>query len=74
MSTAEKTSSHQSASVYRAPNVKRMASYTLTDPEVSAKLVALEMALIGSKEESIKFLKKVGIINRSGKLAKNFGG
>lgn len=52
----------------------RVAAYTLNDPEVAERMNALHARLTGSKEESIAFLKKVGIINRSGKLSKNFGG
>ena len=60
--------------VVRMASGARVVNYTLADPEVAERVQALHARLTGSKEEAIGFLKKVGIINRSGKLSKNFGG
>ena len=73
MTTAEKMGTRQ-APVFRAANGQRVASFTLADPEVADRVNAFTTRVAGSKEDSIKVLKKVGIINRSGKLSKNFGG
>jgi hypothetical protein len=60
--------------VVRMASGARVVNYTLADPEVAVRMNALHTRLTGSKEDAVGFLKKVGIINRSGKLSKNFGG
>lgn len=52
----------------------RVVNYTLADPEVAVRMHALHERITGSKENAVGFLKKVGIMNRSGKTSKNFGG
>lgn len=62
------------ARVSRTASGRRVGNLSLADPEMTNRVEALKARLTGSPEDSIKFLKKVGIINRSGKLSKNFGG
>jgi hypothetical protein len=47
---------------------------SLADPEVAARIAEMRAQITSSPEESVKFLKQVGVLNRSGKLAKKFGG
>ena len=70
--TAEQPTRH--APVVRMASGARVASYSLADPEVADRVKAMKARLLADKATSIKFLKKVGILNRSGKLHKNFGG
>jgi hypothetical protein len=74
MTTATRTSAAAHRPVTRMASGARVMNYTLADPEMQPRIQALSKRLTGSKEESVKFLKKVGILNRSGKLSKNFGG
>lgn len=60
--------------VVRMSSGQRVVSYSLADPEVADSIAALKARLAGSEQESIKLLKAAGILNRSGKLSKNFGG
>lgn len=73
MSVAEKRA-HTGGHMVRMADGRRVMSYSLADPEMADRVQALMNKLGGSKEESIKLLKKAGILNRSGKLSKNFGG
>lgn len=73
MTTVERTPTAHRHTV-RMASGQRVVSYTLADPEVEERVTALSDRLADSKDESVKFLKKVGILNRSGKLSRNFGG
>jgi hypothetical protein len=62
-----------------APTVRlatgmRVISYSLADPEMAQRLAALQSRLQASPDAGTKLLKDVGILNRSGKLSKKFGG
>jgi len=70
--TAEQPTRH--SHVVRMASGARVVSYSLADPEVADRVEAMKAHLLADKATSIKFLKKVGILNRSGKLHKNFGG
>lgn len=63
----------------RAPVVmtaggRSVTAYTLADPEVAQRIEALTARLAKDQASSLAALKKIGILNRSGKLSKNFGG
>lgn len=47
--------------------------WTLVDHEVSDQVSAVELAL-GTKEKARKFLQESGLITRTGKLPKRYGG
>ena len=53
---------------------KRVESMSLADPELAAAVAALTREVARDRASSVKFLKSVGIMNRSGKTSKNFGG
>lgn len=70
--TAEQPTRH--APIVRMACGARVASYSLADPEVADRVQAMKARLVADKAASVRFLKKVGILNRCGKLHKNFGG
>lgn len=62
------------APAVRMATGKRMVSYSLADPEMTQRVEALQTRLRASPAAGTKLLKDVGILNRSGKLSKKFGG
>jgi hypothetical protein len=51
-----------------------MMARTLNDPALADTLAEVIAEMTSSKEASVVALKRIGILNRSGKLSKNFGG
>jgi hypothetical protein len=58
----------------RTAKAGRIVSYSLADPAVASRVADMREQLTSSPEQSVQFLKRVGVLNRSGKLAKTFGG
>ena len=73
MTTALKTRKLHTPTVRMASGL-RVMNYSLTDPAVADVAAAFRLRLEQSPELRIKLLKKAGILNRSGKTSKNFGG
>lgn len=46
----------------------------LTDPDVKPQVDQVVKEITSSKEKSIEFLHKVGILTKSGNLSRRFGG
>lgn len=74
MATADATKKPSHAFKSRSAMSGRYMAPTLSDPDVAARLEAFLVQTETTPGGSVKFLKKVGILNRSGKLSKNFGG
>lgn len=62
------------AQMVRNASGELMVARSLADPESAQLMSDLRQRLTSSPAESVKFLKHVGVLNRSGKLAKKFGG
>jgi hypothetical protein len=52
----------------------RVMAVSLADPQIQIRVSALEARVTLDSASSKKFLKSVGIMNKSGKTSKNFGG
>ena len=72
--TIAETTRTRHAPVFRMASGARVTSYSLADPEMAARVAAFKAEITASPEAAGKFLTKVGILNRSGKLSRNFGG
>jgi hypothetical protein len=60
------------APLVRAASGQFMVARSLADPAVAEQVAAVHAQITSSKAEAVKFLKQVGVLNRSGKLAKEF--
>lgn len=52
----------------------RVMAVSLADPQLRERVAALQARVTVDSASSKRFLKSVGIMNRSGKTAKSFGG
>lgn len=73
MATTQKTPSSRAFFVQSASG-GRVAAMSLADPQFRARVSALQARVTVDSASSKAFLKSVGIMNRSGKTAKSFGG
>lgn len=73
MTTTQKPTA-ATRSFTRSAKAGRIQSYSLSDPAVAGRVADMRAQLASSPEQSLQFLKKVGVLTRSGKLAKTFGG
>jgi hypothetical protein len=75
MSTiAERPTSKSSARIVRTASGERVMAMYLDAPELAAELDTLRQEVTRDKASAKRFLISVGIMNRSGKTSKNFGG
>lgn len=63
-----------SANLVRNAMGGRVMVVSLADPQMRARVNALQARVTVDSATSKRFLNSVGIMNRSGKTAKNFGG
>lgn len=75
MSTiTERPTSKISAHVVRNASGERVMAMYLNAPELATELDALCQQVTRNRTSAKQFLISVGIMNKSGKTAKNFGG
>lgn len=60
--------------VVRKANGELVATGSMADPAMAARMAAMRAELTKSPETSVAFLQKVGVLNKSGKLSRNYGG
>lgn len=71
---ARETQLGSRARVVRLASGERAVTMTLDDPELAGELDALRQAVSRDRASAKRFLISVGIMNKSGKTAKSFGG
>ena len=74
MTSVQKKRTTGAVMAFHSANGYRVKSYSLADPAVADRVAALREKITSSQTESLRFLKQVGVINKSGKLSRNFGG
>jgi hypothetical protein len=60
------------APLVRIASGQFVVARSLADPAVAEQVAAVHAQITSSKAEAVSFLKSVGVLNRSGKLAKSF--
>lgn len=71
---AKRTTAAPTGQLVRTANGRFVLSHSLADPEAQKALAAFRLRVTASPEASKTFLKGVGILNKSGKLSRKFGG